>query len=72
MTKETPKPETKLDFLHGRILKEVELLRNRYESFDGKLDKLLEKVGTGSKLTPVWALILLALTFWAGCQVGGL
>ena len=43
-----------------------------YLAFDKKLDKLLEKGSTGSKFTPVYALLLLAVTFWAGCQVGGL
>ena len=42
-----------------------------YLAFDGKLDKLLEKVSV-SKLTPVYSAILLAVTFWVGCQVGGL
>ena len=41
-----------------------------YLAFDVKLDKLLEK-GSVSKLTPVYALILLLVTFWAGYQVGG-
>ena len=61
----------KIDALHERIREEARLLRDRYEFFDGKLDKLLEK-GSVSKLTPVYAAILLAVTFWAGCQVGGL
>ena len=43
----------------------------RYQALDGKLDQLIGHAES-SKLTPVYALILLAVTFWAGCQVGGL
>ena len=56
--------ESKIDRLHRSV-------QNRYNDLDGKLDGIL-KDGGSSKLTPVYALILLAVTFWAGCQVGGM
>ena len=63
--------ENKIDSVHRWLRDESERLHDRYRCLDQKLDVVL-RAGGSSKLTPVYALILLAVTFWAGCQVGGL
>ena len=63
--------ESKIDRIHERMGEVSNLILNRYGALDSRLDGIL-KAGGSSRLTPVYALILLAVTFWAGCQVGGL
>ena len=63
--------DSKIDRVHDWLREESERIHARYTCLDEKLDGIL-KAGGSSKLTPVFALILLAVTFWAGFQIGRL